>query len=176
MTTVSVQPAQVPQRLLKAFGVLLAFAAIGPALGGLFVFCCVYPVMLLTGLDPAATTPDAGPKSEPLAIFEVMGFFVALAYAFGGPQAVLTGLWAAITTARDKALSGRATVIAAIIATLLWIALLYSPLQLLGPADAGSVDKIASAVRISLALIPVAIVCALACRWLAGKLGLLRVT
>jgi hypothetical protein len=126
--TVAPGPRSLAARVARAAGVLGVFAILGPALGGVLVFCCVYPVILLFGLDMANMPSDQAATSEHSALNMIgpLFLFVAMAYAFGGVQAALTG---------------------------------------------GT--KLRQATQIAVALIPIGIVCALFCRWLSRKFGLL---
>lgn len=168
-------PRSLAARVARAAGVLGVFAILGPALGGVLVFCCVYPVILLFGLDMANMPSDQAATSEHSALNMIgpLFLFVAMAYAFGGVQAALTGLYAAFAEWRDGLLSNRETVVAAIVATLIWIAIIYSPLNPLDANDASGSTKLRQATQIAVALIPIGIVCALFCRWLSRKFGLL---
>lgn len=157
-------------RSLRSAGVFLVFTVVGPAVGGLLAFCLIAPIVLL-GLNPGGVeTSEVAPGLA--TTFEILPVFVAAGYAFGGPQALLTGLWAAIATWRNAGFSGLATVVAASMATLAWIVLLYSPID---PLDAHDTpNKINGAVQIALLITPIGIVCALLCRWASRALGLTR--
>lgn len=160
-------------RCLRSVGVLLVFALVGPALGGVLVFCALFPVAMLFGFNPATVPTDEGTPGL-AGVFGMLTLFVAMGYAFGGAQAVLTGLWASISTWRKGAISSWGTVLAAVLATLAWIAILYSPLNPLDAVEAGSDRKLSNALQIALAITPIGIICALFCRWLARRVGLSR--
>lgn len=174
MTVPGTTPASRVQRLVRSAGVWAVFAAAGPAIGGLLVFCCLYPVMMVFGLDTAALSDGSAQPGtfNPSTFLGAALFVIALGYAFGGPQAVLTGAWAAYVTYKYGVLTTRGIVFAAFVATILWIALIYSPLNPIGDGNAGDAGKADSAARIALTLIPIGIVSALFVRRLCGLLGL----
>lgn len=161
-------------RLARAAGVFGVFAIAGPALGGLLVFCCVFPVLLF-GID-LTSAPPPDPETTGGTMLSLIGalpVFIMMAYAFGGVQAILTGLYAGYAEIRNGFLSGKAAIAASVVATLIWIAIIYSPLDPLDAADASAERKMMQGAQIAMALIPIGLVCALFCRWLSRKLGLL---
>lgn len=161
------------KRALHSLGVFAVFSLLGPAIGGLLVFCLVYPAVVLFGSD----TGDGAAQTAASSFLSLLGpvaIFVAAAYAFGGVQAVLTGVWGAVAAWRRRTFSRREIIVAAIIATLIWIAIVYSPLDPLDAADASGPAKIRNAVRIAISLTPVGVICALVCRWISRRLGLIN--
>lgn len=156
-------------RVASSVGVFGIFSLVGPAIGGLFAFALACAAVLLLGNDPEA---EGAVGALPKAASEMGMLFIAAAYAFGGVQAVLTGAWLGFATWRRGTFSRWLTVLAAVVASLVWIAVIYSPIDPLGAGDTIASTKVRSAVQIALALTPVGVTCALVCRWLCHKLGL----
>lgn len=157
------------KRLASSAGVFAIFALAGPAIGGVFAFALACAAALVFGNDPESEGVTALPK----AASELGMLFIAAAYAFGGVQAVLTGAWLGLATWRHGTFSRWMTALAAVVASLVWIAIIYSPIDPLGAGDAVASTKVRSAVQIALALTPVGVLCALVCRTLSRKLGLI---
>jgi hypothetical protein len=162
-------------RGFRALGVLAAVAVTGPPIGGLLVFSCVYPALRLLGWDPAAITTAPGQSADVSlkALAESLGLFMAMGYGFGGMQAVLTALWAAWSAWRLGTVSRRGMTLAALGASAIWIAILYSPLSPIIEGNASDDGKATGAAAIAIAVTPIAVVCALFTRWLCVKLRLI---
>lgn len=161
------------KRVARSLGVLAMFGVVGPAAGGLLVFCCVYPLLLLLGFDMAETTPSTPSATQPVALLSSVSLFLAAGYAFGGVQALLAGAFSAVVLWRKGSLSNWAVIAGTVLATAAWLAVLYSPLNPIASGDAGDADKISAATRIAVALLPVGLVSAVLCRWLCAKAGLI---
>jgi hypothetical protein len=158
-------------RLLRSAGVLAVFALVGPAAGGALAYCAVVPIAMLFGINLSTASADDG-STGLSSLLGLLPVFVMMAYAFGGPQAVLTGLWASIATWLRGGISRRATVVAATLATLAWVAVAYSPVDPLNIADPTSPNMLSGAIQMMLAITPIGIACALICRTLCGVLRL----
>lgn len=174
MTAVAAQPEPEPpsilRRALRSVGVLAVFGIVGPAVGGVLAFSLIVPVMLL-GLNPATAETNEGTGGLAAAL-GMLPFFVAFAYMLGGPQALLAGIWAAFATWRSGSFSGRAAVIAAVVATILWAAMLYLLSEPFGLRE--TPEKLRNMMQTAIALSPIGIASALFCRWACGALGLTR--
>lgn len=158
--------------ILRGAAVLIAHAAAGPAIGGALLFGCAYSVLMLLGVYPSTETDGTGTPAA-FNVARLATSAVAMGYAFGGPQAVMTGMWAAHAAFRKGTYSRRGAMIAAVVATALWIALLYSPASPLAEGNAGDENKIANGAKIALFLTPLSMVSALVVRWLCVRLGIL---
>ena len=65
-------------------------------------------------------------------MYELFTFALAAGYAFGGVQSVLTGAYLGFKTIRTGGFTRQMAMLAAVIASLIYIALIYLPTGLLG--------------------------------------------
>lgn len=144
-------------RALRALGVALFYALIGPLAGGA-------PIILLAAGNAAAT--DADKLGNSIAV--LIGF----TYLFGGAAALITGLWLGLRTWRRGTFGyGRAAVVglvASLLSGIVFALAVSTPES--GPSDASRGGGGAMGVF----LVPFAVISALLCRWLVGKLGLIE--
>lgn len=83
------------RRLLATAWIVVLFALVGPAVGGLLVGLVVYLFLLLYPLI-AGSAAEVGERASPLGIL----FFMAVAHGIGWPQAVVGGLVTAFAAVR----------------------------------------------------------------------------
>lgn len=135
----------------RAVLIFLITVVAGPPLGSLAVLGPFY----VSSLKPDVTLTQVG---------SAVGFAVFFGYIFGGVRACLAGLWIAYRVWRDGTVSYLECVDAALGATL--IGSIYL-LVVSGP------DGWGAALLLSLFLCAAALVAAVACRWIAGRIGIL---
>lgn len=145
------------QKLARGLGVLVVYAVLGPAMGGLAFFSVLASIWLLS--TGGQSSPD---------IWSLLPFALAAGFAFGSVQAIITGAYLGFQTIRRGGFSWLATVLAAVAASLLYAAVLYSPISPIGD----DMDKRMGAAAITLWLTPIAVACAVLCRLVCTKLKL----
>ena len=152
-------------RFARGAGVLGVYAVLGPVLGGLILFSIAAALLTLFGMGPKQDSQN----SFVLNLYELFTFALAAGYAFGGIQSVLTGAYLGFKTIRTGGFTRQMAMLAAVIASLVYIALIYLPTGLLGDNP----STISSGTWITLYLLPIAIACALLCRSVCRRVGLI---
>lgn len=148
------------QKLWRSAGVFGLYAALGPALGGLIVFAFVVAISSFSN-DTGASSVDS--------LASIASTLVVLGFLFGGLPGTLTGAWLARKTFVHGWFSDRAAQAAAVVAILLFLA----GLAVAALVSAKPEQSLMGLPMIAAFLVPVGLVCAHFCRWLALRFGLI---